>query len=172
MVVDEEPILLHEADLMLAILRAAHESPATLPDAYMALLAHLAAAHESVPAWFESELRRRLGRALDRLAGAKAIACLDSERYELTERGLMLLRKHPAGVDQSVLLTFPEFRAYVAAQQRAEPKEDPHLSAFEAGLRAFNEGQGLADNPYSSDTADHLGWECGWSEARDGAMRR
>jgi restriction system protein len=60
----------------------------------------------------------------------------------------------------------------VAAQRRPEPKEDPHLSAFEAGLRAFNEGQSFGDNPHPTDSADHLAWECGWSEARDGAMRR
>ena len=86
-------------------------------------------------------VRRRLGKAIDRLAGAGAITYLDSEGFELTDRGAVLLANHPGGVDQSVLLTFPEFRAYVAAQRRPEPKEDPHLSAFEAGLRAFNEGQ-------------------------------
>jgi restriction system protein len=169
--VDEEPVLLHEADLMLAILYAARERPAGLSDALTVLLAHLATARESVPAWFESELRRRLGRALDRLAGAKAITCLNGDRYELTECGTMLLTRHPGGVDQSVLLSFPEFRAYVAAQRRTEPKEDPHLPAFEAGLRAFDEGQTLVDNPHPTDSADHLAWECGWSEARDGAMR-
>ncbi len=169
---DEEPILLHEADLMLAILRAAHDGPASLPDAFTLLVAHLAAAREPVPAWFEIELRRRLGRALDRLAGAEAITCHHGGHYELTDRGTMLLTSHPGGIDQSVLLTFPEFRAYVAAQRRPEPKEDPHLPAFEGGLRAFNEGQSHADNPHPFDSADHLAWECGWSEARDGATRR
>lgn len=172
MIVEEEPILLHEADLMLAILRAAREAPASLDDAQTVLLAHLAAAREPLPAWFEAELRRRLGRAQARLAGARAIACPNGERYELTPRGSMLLETHPGGVDQSVLLGFPEFQAYLAAQARAEPKEDPHLPAFEAGVRAFNEGLAFADNPFASDSADHLAWECGWSEARDGAMGR
>jgi restriction system protein len=172
LVVDEEPVLLHEADLMLAILRAAHEGPAGLPGALTVLLDHLAAAREPVPAWFEVELRRRLGKAIDRLAGAGAITCLDGEGFELTDRGALLLANHPGGVDQSVLLAFPEFRAYVAAQRRPEPKEDPHLSAFEAGLRAFNEGQSFGDNPHPTDSADHLAWECGWSEAREGGARR
>ena len=84
---DEEPVLLHEADLMLAILRAAHKGPAGLPEAQAVLLDHLAAAREPLPAWFEVELRRRLGKAIDRLAGAGAITCLDGEGFELPTGG-------------------------------------------------------------------------------------
>ncbi|MDP9143152.1 MAG: hypothetical protein M3N43_00365, partial [Actinomycetota bacterium] len=43
---DDEPALLHEPDLMLAILRAAHRAPAGLDDAMVRLHANLAAAHE------------------------------------------------------------------------------------------------------------------------------
>ena len=46
---DDEPALLHEPDLMLAILRAAHQAPASLDDAMARLHANLAAAHEPLP---------------------------------------------------------------------------------------------------------------------------
>ena len=44
--VDDEPALLHQPDLMLAILRAAHHAPASLHDVMAQLPSNLAAAHE------------------------------------------------------------------------------------------------------------------------------
>lgn len=163
---EDEPILLHEPDLMLAILRAAHEEPADLDAAMARLFANLAAAGESPPA-AEDELRRRLERAAFLLRGAGAIAPMGEDHFRLTERGARLLAEHPDGVDGSVLQALPEFRAFMAALARRQPEDDPHLPAFEAGMRAFAEGCALADNPHPFDSADHLAWECGWSEARD-----
>lgn len=58
---DDEPVLPHEPDLMLAILRAAHQAPASLDDAMARRRANLAAAHEPLPEP-EDDLRRRLER--------------------------------------------------------------------------------------------------------------
>ena len=54
---DDEAALLHEPDLMLAILRAACQEPAGLDDALARLRAHLAVLHEPLPAEDEGDLR-------------------------------------------------------------------------------------------------------------------
>lgn len=168
---DEEPVLLHEPDLMLAILRAASSGPAGPEEAAARLRAHLAAAREPPPA-DPADLRQRLERAASLLAAAGALEPAGGERCRLTESGRRLLAEHPDGVDESVLRRLPAFRAFLAARRPERPVEDPRLPAYEAGLRAFAEGQPFADNPHAADTADHLGWENGWSEARDGGPRK
>jgi restriction system protein len=168
---DDEPALLHEPDLMLAVLRAARQGPAGLDDAMARLQANLAAAHEPPPEP-GGDLRRRLERAALLLRGADAIAPAGDDRFRLTARGARLLADHPDGVDETVLLALPEFRALLAALHPHRSKDDPHPRAFEAGMQAFAEGGSLADNPYAFDSADHLAWECGWSEAREGGARR
>ena len=162
---DDEPALLHEPDLMLAILRSARQGPAGLDDAMARLHANLVAAHEPRPEP-ESDLRRRLEHAALLLRGADAIAPA-GDRFRLTARGARLLADHPDGVDVSVLLAFSEFRAFVTALNPHRSEDDPRLPAFQAGMQAFAEGRSIADNPHAFDTVDHLAWECGWSEARE-----
>lgn len=168
---DFEPILQHEPDFMLAILRAAQAAPARLDDAAARLHRHLAAAGEPLLLGPE-ELRHRFEEAARLLEGAGAIAPAGQGLYRLTERGARLLAEHPGGVDQSVLHAIPEFRAFVAALSRRGPEGDPRLPAFHAGMQAFGDRRALSDNPFASDTPDHLAWECGWSEARDTELRR
>ena len=163
---DDEPALLHEPDLMLAILRAARQGPARLDDAVARLHANLAAAHEPLPEP-ESDLRRRLEYAALLLRGADAIASAGDDRFRLTARGARLLAEHPDGVDESVLLAFPEFRAFLTALSPKRFEDDPRLPAFQAGMQAFAERRSIADNHHAFDSADHLAWECGWSEARE-----
>ena len=162
---DDEPALLHEPDLMLAILRAAHQAPASLDDAMARLQANLAAAHEPLPEP-EHDLRLRLERAALLLRGADAIAPAGDDRFRLTARGARLLAEHPDGVDESVLLAFPEFRAFLTVLSPRRSEDDPRLPAFQAGMQASAEGRSIADNPHAFDSVDHLAWECGWSEAR------
>jgi hypothetical protein len=165
---DDEPILLHEPDLMLAILRTARERPAGLEDA-MAQLAALRADAREPPTTPEDEVRSRLERAALLLAGAGAVIRNGEGRFRTTALGARLLAEHPDGVDQSVLHALPEFRAFVAALTRGHTSDDPRPDAFHAGERAFAEGQPHVDNPFDFDTVDHLAWDCGWSEARDQA---
>ena len=168
---DDEPALLHEPDLMLAILRAARQGPAGLDDAMARLHANLVAAHEPLPEP-EGDLRRRLERAALLLRGADAIAPAGDDRFRLTARGARLLAEHPDGVDESVLLAFPEFRAFLTALSPKRFEDDPRLPAFQAGMQAFAERRSIADNPHAFDSVDHLAWECGWSEAREANKQR
>jgi hypothetical protein len=163
---DDESILLHEPDLMLAILRTARQRPASLEDA-MALLAANRAVAEEPPSAPKDEVRQRLGQAARLLEGAGAITALGDDRFGLTARGERLLEEHPDGVDPSVLRAFPEFRAFVAGLGGSHTEDDPRRDAFEAGRQAFAEGRPNVDNPHPSDIVDHLAWACGWSEARD-----
>jgi hypothetical protein len=165
---DDEPILLHEPDLMLAILRTARDRPASLDDA-MAQLADLRTAAREPPMIPTSEVRSRLEQAALLLAGAGAIVQNGDRRFRTTALGKRLLEEHPDGVDQSVLHALPEFRAFVAAMNRRHTADDPRPDAFHAGERAFTEGRPNVDNPFDFDTVDHLAWDCGWSEARDQA---
>jgi ribosome modulation factor len=155
---------------MLAILRAARQGPAGLDDAMARLRANLAMAHEPL-AEPEGDLRRRLERAA-LLRGAEAIASVGEDCFRLTARGHRLLAEHPDGVDESVLCAFPEFRAFVAALSPHRSEDDPRQPAFQAGMQAFAEGRSIADNPHAFDSADHLAWECGWSEAREASGDR
>jgi restriction system protein len=169
---DEEPTLLHEPDLMLALLRAAGEGPAGPDEAAARLLATLAAAGEPAPA-DPAGLRGRLERAADLLAAAGALGPAGGGRFRLTPCGARLLAGHPDGVDVSVLERLPGFRAPVAGRARRRgPVADPRLAAYEAGARAFAAGLPLDANPHEDDGADHLGWENGWCEARDEAAAR
>lgn len=166
---DEEPILFHEPDLMLAILRAAREGGG-LRVAMASLMANRALARASGDL-SEHEVLARLREAAHLLEGAGAISDVAADRLTLNERGSRLLREHPKGVDQSVLLAFSEFRAFVAEQARGHAEDDPRLSAFDAGRYAFAQGRTNVENPHSFDSVDHLAWECGWSQARDEAVR-
>ena len=152
---DDEPALLHEPDLMLAILRAAHRAPAGLDDAMVRLHANLAAAHEPLPEP-EGDLRCRLERAALLLGGADAIAPAGDDRFRLTARGARLLTEHPDGVDGSVLCAFPEFRAFLTALSPKRFEDDPRLPAFQAGMQAFAQGRSLAENPHDSSTASTI----------------
>jgi hypothetical protein len=167
---DDEPILLHEPDLMLAILRVARRQPARLDDALAELGANLEAAGEPDPADPE-DLRRRLREAARLLQAAAAIAPEETDRYRLTERGLRLIAEHPDGVDASVLEDYPEFRAFIRARSRGRPDDDPHLPAYIAGMDAFRAGQPSDANPFADDSSDHLAWENGWAEGRDSRRR-
>ena len=168
---DDEPVLLHEPDLMLAILRAAQHAPASLDDAMARLHANLAAAHEPLTEP-EGDLRRRLERVALLLRGADAIAVAGDDQFRLTARGARLLDEHPDGVDELLLYAFPEFRAFLTALSPKRIEDDPRLPAFQAGIQAFADRRSIADNPHAFDSVDHLAWECGWSEAREASKQR
>ena len=63
---------------------------------------------------------------------------------------------------------FPEFRAFVAGLSPTGSEDDPRLPAFQAGMQEFAEGRSIRRQSHAFDSADHLAWECGWSEAREG----
>jgi len=166
----EERVLLHEPDLMLAILRVAAqgEGEGTLDACVAHLRALLRLAKEPAPE-DEDALRARLEEARHRLEQARLIAPVNGERFRITPRGRSVLVENPRGVDDTVLMQFQEFRAAITPQERpAAPSPAP--ADYERGYAANLAGQGLADNPHPADSAAHLEWENGWSQARDDAQ--
>lgn len=160
----EETPLLHFADLALAVLRAGSESSATLADATALLDRERRQAHES-SAVDRGELTRHLDSARLHLAAAHTIEMLDALRFRTTPRGMALLRAHPDGVDDGVLMDYPEFRAWLTSTQHAARPEDPRPREFLDGWAAHQRGCAQEDNPFPADTAQHQAWGDGWSES-------
>jgi hypothetical protein len=161
----EESPLLHEPDLMLAVLRVAAAQAGTLDDCveHLRVLRRSAQVSELVP---EAEVRARLERAQATLRRAGLIELGAGGRFRITTRGRRVLAENPDGVDATVLMQLDEagpvngHRA-AAADQRA-PSTD-----YQRGYGAYLGGAGLAENPYPRDVRAYLDWENGWSQARD-----
>ncbi len=164
---DDEPILLHEGDLMIALL----ESAAPGEDGFEAAERHLrhllAEAGEEPERADWEEVRRRLKRCALQLLCAGALEAVTANRFRLTPRGRELLAGKTRGIDETVLMRFPEYRHFVETTGGLHAVEDPRHDAFIAGMQAFEAGVQLTDNPHPFDTVDHLAWENGWFAARD-----
>lgn len=165
-----EHTLLSYPDLTLTLLKVAQErGEASLEDAFRAHKALLHQAHEAPPV-SDEEILRHLDHARRNLELARLLEAVGSENFRLTARGAEALREHPMGLDDSVLMAYPEFRAAIEGRDTAQIKGAARLPCsihYDEGYTAFHEGAGLSDNPYGFDTAKHLGWENGWYEARD-----
>jgi restriction system protein len=161
----EEDPLLHEPDLMLAVLRASACKVARLDDCIRQLGTLLRVAREPRPADPE-ELRARLVEVRDKLLRAGLICVAEPDSFEITERGRRALEENPGGVDESLLIRFPEYRNAVA-ERAAGGSPGPGAAAYDAGYAAYLAGRTLADNPHPPDRRKHLDWQNGWSQARD-----
>jgi restriction system protein len=174
---DDAP-LLHEPDLMLAVLRVAAVKAGTLDDCldHLRALRQSAQIDEPMP---EAQVRTLLEAVQVKLRRAGLIEAPAPGRFRITARGRQVLDDNPDGVDDSVLMQLPEFRAVngrsaiaprvpgaPAAYQRA-PDTD-----YQRGFEAFLAGIGLADNPNPPDVRAFLDWENGWSQARDEQLRQ
>ena len=172
--------LLHEVDLMLTLLKVATEGPASVEDAAERLKRNLESVGLSSPVP-DTELRAYLIRARNRLFQSVLLTPLDDGRFAITRRGRQALSDHPGGIDDSVLMNFPEFRAFIEAEAGRRMKrigskddaggDDPRIVEFDQGYAAFHQGIGLQANPYERDRVMHLAWENGWCEARDDALQ-
>ncbi|HEV7370235.1 ribosome modulation factor [Arenibaculum sp.] len=168
--------LLHTQDLMLAVLRSAADGPGTLADGLARIRATLDLAGEAPPV-ADEDILAHLDRARFQLLKAGLVEAAGGDRYQTTERGLAVLEEHPTGVDESVLMAFPEYRAHVERSPRAETgvpgraETARRTPEYDEGYAAFREGRSLADNPYPWDQDRHLAWENGWSESRDAELR-
>lgn len=174
---DEAP-LLHEPDLMLAVLRVAAVKSGTLDDCigHLRMLRRCARVAEPIP---EAEVRAALRTAQAKLQRAKLIEVPEPGRFCITARGQQVLEDNPDGVDDSVLAQLPELRPlnghHVA---EAEPerasivaRQAPNTD-YQRGFEAFLAGVSLADNPHPPDVRACLDWENGWSQARDEQLRQ
>ncbi|MBC7954210.1 MAG: hypothetical protein H7Z12_20640 [Rhodospirillaceae bacterium] len=165
----EDYPLLHFADLVLALLRAGQDCAGTMAEAADLLAQDRARAHERA-AVDPAELAAHLDRALRHLVAAQLVEMLDQHSFRITPRGRAMLHQHPDGIDDSVLMAFPEFRDWMKRVSSHPPPEDARAREFQRGWAANEEGAGLGDNPYSTDTAQHASWKDGWLEANH--MRR
>lgn len=168
----EDRPLLHFPDLALALLRASETEAADIDAASRRLAADRRLAREAEPV-DARELYASLDRARRHLVAAQFMQMLDETRFRITPRGRAMLHRHPDGIDDSVLMEFAEFRAWVERITRHPPPEDSRNREFQRGWAAAADGCDLGDNPFAPDTAQHAAWEDGWLEAnrrgREGA---
>lgn len=167
---DESP-LLHEPDLMLAMLRVAAAKTGTLDDCirYLRRLRDCAKVDEPIP---EDDLRARLETVKAKLGQAGLLELPPANGFRITSRGRRALADHPDGIDDSVLLQFERFRAASGPGQSSPARGPTPPSRYESGYEAYGVGRTLADNPYPPDARAHLDWANGWSQARDDASQR
>ena len=167
---DEQP-LLHEPNLMLAVLRVAAKRSATIDACidHLRTLRACARVEQLVP---EEEVRSRLEAVTAKLDRASLIERAAANGFRLTARGRKVLADHPDGVDETVLLQFKEARAAAGRCDETREMRMPARSQYDAGYEAWGEGYGLADNPHPTDARAHLDWQNGWSQARDDALSR
>lgn len=171
-----------DALIMLTVLRCAADGDTDMQSVLDRVLSDLKRSDPDAPALKDegalNELRRRLQWTRDHLTAAGVIETVGDDQMHLTDRGASVLEQCPDGVDDSVLMQFPEFRAYVAGLQRQRMIAarralggDPGDETQE-GYIAFLEGRRASDNPYEPDTHMHEAWDEGyWEGAADARIR-
>ena len=164
---DEFP-LLNEPNVMLVALQVAAKGPAGPQDCLARLRQSLRLAGRDLPADTEL-LARRIELSYRQLGIARLVERDPEGRFTITARGWETLNAHPKGIDTSVLVKFPEFRAFIR-----RPRNGGSGGAVREPMKEYNEGYiaGLAgglltNNPDSPDQIAHLEWENGWCEAAD-----
>jgi restriction system protein len=159
--------LLNRPSLMLTVLKVALRGEVTLADCLRRLRKDLARAEEPAPPIGAQDLFMQISDIKKCLTEAALLTATGSGRFTATRRGRELLAEYPAGIDESVLMRFPEFRAFIERAALHPPPEDARHNNYDEGYAAHEAGASLVDNPYLPDTIDHLAWENGWFGARD-----
>jgi hypothetical protein len=162
--------LLNTPNMVAIILREAAGGVATLEGCAARLQTLLERADEHPP-FGPEEVALRLEMLIRYLAEARLIAHAPEGTFGLTARGRAALAEHPAGFDAADLMVYPEFARYIRGLGLRRGGMDPRAGGYDAGFYAYWSGEGPADNPYPPDSADHLAWENGWSEALDEDFR-
>ena len=150
---DQSP-LLHEPDLMLAVLRVADVGCGTLDDCleHLRQLRRIAQVDEPMP-----EAQVRAGLIEIGVAG----------RTRITPRGRRVLADHPTGIDDSVLMKLGQPKRINGHRAGASGSGRASSIDYQSGYGAFLAGARLAENPHAPDARAYLDWENGWSQARD-----
>ena len=167
---DDYP-LLGEPNVTFVALKTASVAPAVPDDCLWQLQKSVRQAHMALPDDL-SELKNRVAMAFHYLCVAGLLDPDENGRCTITQRGEQVLQEHPKGIDPSVLVMFPEFRAFIRSPRRYTSQDNGELPAesnpaYDAGYAARLQGNGLTDNPYEFDTFSHQEWENGWCEAHD-----
>ena len=162
---DEAP-LLHEPDLMLAVLRVADVGCGTLDDCleHLRQLRRIAQVDEPMP---EAQVRAGLERARAKLRRAGLIEIGVVGRTRITPRGRRVLADHPTGIDDSVLMKLAQPKRINGHRAGASGSGRASSIDYQSGYGAFLAGARLAENPHAPDARAYLDWENGWSQARD-----
>ncbi len=158
--------MLHEAELMLALLRVAESQAGGAVDALARLGRDVERAGGPVSESAAATLAR-LESAQVRLCVA-GLLCKNAEGgLYISTRGRKMLEEHPDGIDDTVLMRFREFRQWLRQTAAHAPPHDTAGRAYQEGWIAQLAGRPHSDNPYTADTVRHQAWENGWFEARD-----
>jgi hypothetical protein len=161
-----EHTMLNTPNLIAIMLRAAADGTPSVADCAARLRSLLEQAGEAPPVP-PAKILRRLDELRGHLAAARLIAPMGADRFTLTERGRAALAAHPAGFATDDLMAYPEYAAQVRRRARDRSSDDPHAEAYDQGFAARQSGRPRTANPHPADSADHLAWENGWSEALD-----
>lgn len=164
---DEFP-LLNEPNVMLVALQAAGRGPAGPEDCLRQLRGSLRQAGLELPA-DTAPLLHRIDTSYRYLHIAGLVDRDGDGRFAITPRGWETLSAHPKGIDTSVLVKFPEFRAFIRTPRAGEDSgavREP-MKEYDEGYIAGLAGGVLTNNPYSPDQIAHLEWQNGWCEALD-----
>jgi len=166
---------LTEPGVMLVALKSCARRPSRPEDCVEQLGRLLRRARRPAPPEVMSVVRERVAAAFRELCIAGLLDPDEDGRYVLTGRGETVLRENPLGVDSSVLMQFPEYRSR-ARRPFPFPREEGEdvrivepKAEYDDGYVAYGRGLTLTDNPHEYDTAAHLNWQNGWSQARDEA---
>lgn len=166
--------LLNAPNLVVIILKQGSEAPATLADCAATLHGLLDRADEHPP-FGPEDVAVRLQMLIRYLTEAKLVQPVDGGAFVTTARGKAALDQHPQGLDTADLMAYPEFARYVRGLDLRRPGSDagldPRAGGYDQGFYAYWNGETPADNPFPPDSADHLAWENGWSEALDEDFR-
>lgn len=157
--------LLNTPNLVALILREAHAGGATAEGC----ADRLAPLMSTEPAVGRDEVVARCAIHIRWLREARLVEPADG-RWAITARGREALAAHPQGLDLAGLAGWPEFAAYLEAEEGAEhPQGGPpaRANAYDDGYVARQQGIAFTDNPYDFATAAHGLWEKGWCEALD-----
>jgi ribosome modulation factor len=165
MVLDDAP-LLHEPDLMLAVLRVAAAGSGTLDDCleHLRQLRRIAQVDEPMP---EAEVRVQLEEARAKLQRARLIEAGTAGRCRITARGRRILADNPGGIDDTVLMAPAAPRPINGHHRARSSSKRPASIDYQSGYGAYLAGAKLAENPHAPDARAYLDWENGWSQARD-----
>ncbi|MGH6900971.1 MAG: hypothetical protein ACREJ5_31195 [Geminicoccaceae bacterium] len=165
-----ESPLLHEPDLMLAVLRVANAGSGTLDDCleHLRQLRRFAQVDEPMP---EAEVRAQLETARAKLRRAGLIEIGAAGRLRITACGRQVLADNPGGVDATVLMQLRAPRPVNGHHTAVSSSSRTSSIDYQRGYGAYLAGAKLADNPYPPDVRAYLDWENGWSQARDDDLR-
>lgn len=164
---DNDHPLLSTASLTALILHAADKRPVTLQTCSDRLDKLFVQAGKT-PGLSLDDRKALVARHLRQLTIARILEPAETEgSLALTDRGRDALRRHPDGLDQTILATYPEYAEHLQATAHHSAGMDPRIGSYDEGFSARLDGQSFDANPYSPNSVDHQTWKNGWAQANE-----